>query len=417
MNSTPELITLWREHFLQMNVNGSLFILLVLLISVWLARKNDDPRLQIILMGIALVKLFVPIIALPVESVLPGIANRFELPEVLASSSAGANIWTVDVILFCLWLTGVIVLSAKLIFRTLTLRSKLKNAALLPHTIDLPANTVVLLSAEEQSPLVTGLFRHKILLPASSKNWNTQVKRTIITHELQHIQAGDHWINVLQIFSQIIFFFNPMVWLLNNRINLYREISCDNRTIRNMDIPPRDYANNLIHIAESLIQNKKRLTAASYFSQCQSGLSKRIHYQLKKEVTPLKKHILSGFGIAAAVLLLAIPFSCSTERSSATASEAIIVDINNLSVKPKLAVAADLKYPEDAKKAALEGTVVVDILVNAEGNVMDAKVVKSVPELDAAALEFVRTSTFSPGEADGKAVSTRVKLPIKFKLN
>ena len=130
----------------------------------------------------------------------------------------------------------------------------------------------------------------------------------------------------------------------------------------------------------------------------------------------MKANVLSGAAIALLVMLMAIPFSCSSDTTTATGIESDLVEMSKLTVKPKLTSTPELKYPPLAKKAGIEGTVVVDVLVDKEGNVTDAKVAKSVPDLDQAALDFVHASSFSAGEVDGKSVSTKLKLPIKFKL-
>lgn len=402
----------WFELFFPITLQGSLFALLVLAVSWLAAKRNTSPALHIFLLVFALIKLFVPPIQL--SPVLTDAFGGVELPEVIAGGQLESGYESWIVVLFTLWIIGVATLLIRVISRHFKLLQKLSRAGIIPATPDIPANVQLLRSAEEHSPLVTGFFKHTILLPASSRRWKPGVQRTIIAHELQHVRSGDHWINLLQILSQVLFFFNPVVWLLNNRINLYREIHCDNKTINALAIKPRSYAANLLHIAESISNTKKILPAASYFSQCRSGLSKRIMYQLQKEGNPLKANILSGAAIAMLVMLMAIPFSCSSDTATATGIESDIVEMSKLTTKPKLTSTPELKYPPLAKKADIEGTVVVAVLVDKAGNVVEASIEKSVPDLDQAALDFVQASSFSAGEVDGKAVSTKLKLPIKF---
>ena len=73
-------------------------------------------------------------------------------------------------------------------------------------------------------------------------------------------------------------------------------------------------------------------------------------------------------------------------------------------------------YPPEAKAQRLEGTVVVQVLVGRDGAVVDTKVVKSVPILDAAAVASARQWTFVPAQANGQPVAVWVAVPIKFSL-
>lgn len=74
-------------------------------------------------------------------------------------------------------------------------------------------------------------------------------------------------------------------------------------------------------------------------------------------------------------------------------------------------------YPEAARKAGVHGLVVVQALVGRDGRVQDARVVWSVPGLDAAALEAVRQWEFKPARAKGEPVAVWVAVPIKFSLH
>jgi periplasmic protein TonB len=73
-------------------------------------------------------------------------------------------------------------------------------------------------------------------------------------------------------------------------------------------------------------------------------------------------------------------------------------------------------YPHDAFVARLEGTVVVTFLIDASGRVVNARVVESVPLLDAAALAAVRQWTFAPATHLGRPVPTLGLAPIQFRI-
>ena len=73
-------------------------------------------------------------------------------------------------------------------------------------------------------------------------------------------------------------------------------------------------------------------------------------------------------------------------------------------------------YPELAREAAIEGTVVLRILVSKEGRVLDCIVMSGNPMLVDAAVTAARTAVFSPALQAQKPVAVWVQLPIVFSL-
>lgn len=73
-------------------------------------------------------------------------------------------------------------------------------------------------------------------------------------------------------------------------------------------------------------------------------------------------------------------------------------------------------YPEAARAAGLEGTVIVQALVGKDGRVKDMKLAQSVNGLDASALMAVRQWEFQPATRDKKPVAVWVAVPVEFKL-
>ena len=74
-------------------------------------------------------------------------------------------------------------------------------------------------------------------------------------------------------------------------------------------------------------------------------------------------------------------------------------------------------YSEEARKAKYQGTVVLWIVVDAQGNVTDPKVVRPLGlGLDEKALETVRTWKFKPALRNGTPVPVRVIVEVSFRL-
>lgn len=77
-----------------------------------------------------------------------------------------------------------------------------------------------------------------------------------------------------------------------------------------------------------------------------------------------------------------------------------------------------LQYPPGAQRMKIQGTCVVQFIVNKDGSISDAKVKKSLNRLcDAEALRVInKMPNWKPGKMDGKPVRTQFVIPIVFKL-
>ncbi len=78
-----------------------------------------------------------------------------------------------------------------------------------------------------------------------------------------------------------------------------------------------------------------------------------------------------------------------------------------------------LRYPETAKESGEEGRVGIQFVVNEDGSISAAEVLKSAtPLLDAEALRVVRSMPrWKPGKQNGKEVKVYFSLPVTFKLD
>lgn len=72
------------------------------------------------------------------------------------------------------------------------------------------------------------------------------------------------------------------------------------------------------------------------------------------------------------------------------------------------------EYPKEAQVAGIEGAVVAEIVINETGVVTEARVVRSIPLLDEAALEAVRQWRFDPTIVNGRAVPVRMEVTVNF---
>ncbi len=74
-------------------------------------------------------------------------------------------------------------------------------------------------------------------------------------------------------------------------------------------------------------------------------------------------------------------------------------------------------YTEIAKLAAIEGKVIIEALIDKEGNVMEVNLIKDIGGgLGEVALNAVKNTRFTPGKQRRIPVKAKIMIPIKFVL-
>ena len=74
-------------------------------------------------------------------------------------------------------------------------------------------------------------------------------------------------------------------------------------------------------------------------------------------------------------------------------------------------------YPPIARMQRMQGTVIVNALINENGQVVETKILSSASTiLNEAAVQSVRRSTFTPGSKDGVRVKSWTPVRVEFKL-
>lgn len=251
---------------------------LLLLGAVWLMLKLSRPQSPVVrhhlwLAGLLAVAML-PLLTFVTNHLPKPQVNEtayvywLELPQTIAAPAPvaavkavpatiteAANDWhyLVGPLAFLAWLIGfgiaVLRLSVGLI-ATQHLRRSAHIVSLSELDCDLVRPVPVGLSPEAQSPMLIGLLRPLILLPADIMNWtNAEERRAMLQHELAHLERRDHYANALQTLLSTIFFFHPMVRLACHQITLERELACDDRVI-SLGADSTTYAESILKVAE-----------------------------------------------------------------------------------------------------------------------------------------------------------------------
>jgi len=294
-------------------------------------------------------------------------------------------------------------------------------------------------------------------------------RREILIHEMAHI-SHHHSLDILLCNVLLIFqWFNPAVWLLRRELRNIHEYEADEAVLAS-GANAAEYQLLLIRkaVGERLFSMANNLN--------HNSLKKRITMMLTKRSNPWNrvKVLLTVPVAAVAVVAFATPKAESLSREIEHESDAIVSsvvkstsdkaalvaqgktsgeetvndmgraddtliandlqrvtstddDVYEVVEMPKFPgggaelmkyLSSNIKYPVEAHKAGIQGRVVVSFVVNKDGTVKDAKIVRSVDKsIDAEALRVISAMPkWQPGYQDGKAVSVRYTVPVTFRL-
>lgn len=106
-------------------------------------------------------------------------------------------------------------------------------------------------SSEPLGPVAIGWLRPTILLPKALVSMRSLAEiEPLLAHELIHIRRGDALVGLLQIVTQALWWFHPLVWWANRQITRERERSCDEEVIAGLNCEPGRYARGLLDVLE-----------------------------------------------------------------------------------------------------------------------------------------------------------------------
>ncbi len=138
-------------------------------------------------------------------------------------------------------------------------------------TLRLKAVPLLAYCEEISTPVVVGILRPMVLLPAALAGGLTPDQlQSIVTHELAHIRRFDLLVSLLQRLAEAFLFFHPAVWYVNRRINVERENATDDMVLA-AGFQPVHYADALVRMAELSMSLRRSRTAGQSVALAAAG--------------------------------------------------------------------------------------------------------------------------------------------------
>ena len=317
-------------------------------------------------------------------------------------------------VLVALFAAGVVARLVWLAVGFLRLRRYLDDATIYncPLARSMQVHAYVGLSDEVESPVTFGWRRPVILFPARFAVMDAAMQESIACHELLHVERHDWLFAVAEEFVRAIFWFHPAIWWLLGEIQLTREQVVDQQVVaRTQARGP--YLSALVAIAST--RARLDLAPAPLFLR-KRHLSQRVS-QILKEVSMSRTRIAASFAGISSVLLIsgwllvhAFPLQAAPQDRTLTRADAAGVSVEV--AEANLLHRAPVDYPPEAKAKGIQGTVVLEVDIDENGNVSDARVLSGPQELRKAAL----TSVLQWHYSKNMSLPAKTQVSVDFKL-
>ena len=129
---------------------------------------------------------------------------------------------------------------------------------------DSPRSVSVCVSDRLRVPTAIGFIKPLVVIPSwTMQELSASELNTILLHELAHLRRWDDWTNLIQKVLGALLFFHPAVWWIEKKLELEREMACDDLVLAKAG-SPQVYAECLVSLAEkSLLRRGLALAQAA----------------------------------------------------------------------------------------------------------------------------------------------------------
>jgi beta-lactamase regulating signal transducer with metallopeptidase domain len=184
------------------------------------------------------------------------------------------------------------------------------------------------LSALAGSPAACGLVHPVILIPQNlAPRLAAHDLQAVLLHELAHIKRGDLWVSLAQTLLQIVYFYNPLLWLANSLIRRTREQAVDEAVLVAMGEAAQQYPETLVNVAKLAFRKRPALSLRLLgVVESKSALSARIRHILNRPLPKTARLGIAGLTIILATAVVLLPMARAQRKEAGGTASATLAD-------------------------------------------------------------------------------------------
>jgi len=291
-------------------------------------------------------------------------------------------------------------------------------------------------SASVRSPVAIGVSRKLLLLPATTFAALSEADlRTVIAHEFVHMRRNDFLKNLIYESLSLPVSYHPALWFTRERIMETREVVCDRiaASIVSSTANPIDdsmdarkqYARSLLRVAKLLVTGTPTRTPhaigifdANAFERRLMNLTHEpIHVRAPRRFALIAACAALGLATCASALALRLSVDAhpnSTDKNSSQPAGSLTIPPSEMAGNVLNKVTP--KYPEEAKKGKIQGTILLNAVISKEGAIENLTVASGPKELQQSALDAVSKWTYKPYILNGEPVEVKTTISVVYSL-
>ena len=248
------------------------------------------------------------------------------------------------------WLGGMLVLSVLLVKRACSVKRLVAQAKVADEPlirlldecrcqIGIQQSIELRLSDTMLSPAVCGLFRPVVLIPnVLLERLSPEKLKAVLMHELAHVKRADVWVNVLQTICQIVYFYNPFIWIANTVIRRAREQAVDEVVLVTLKSKTQQYSNTLLDIAEMALWRPSFSLGLIGVVESKKALERRIRHMLNRPAPKSSKLGYLGLTAIVAIGAIILPMGRNAAEQTALAAPVNTQGISDHKIIPGIRV-------------------------------------------------------------------------------
>jgi len=306
------------------------------------------------------------------------------------------------------WMLGSLFFAVRIAIGNWTIWRAVKSGTPLLEDAD---GIKVVESVRIHTPLLWGVARSLILVPAGWKTRSAGERALILAHEAAHARRRDTFFQLVAELATAIYWFHPLVWMAVAKLRRESEMACDDAVIASGAMAS-SYADVLLGTAASF-RLSSTVAPVTLAMARPSQVQARIRSVLDSRV---ERGALGRRAAALAMaLLLAVVLPVAALQNGGDDDQ--VYKIGGDITAPRPIEKREPNYTQEARDARIEGSVLLAIEIDKGGRVRRATVIRGLDAgLDQNVLDTIQTWLFEPARKAGKPVIVAANVEINFRL-
>jgi len=286
------------------------------------------------------------------------------------------------------------------------------------------ADVSIATSSQIFGPVTIGFFRKKLVLfPAGTATSLQEPElHAAMAHEFAHLHRNDFLKNLVYELLSLPVSYHPVLWLTRERVTESREMVCDQMAA---DISGRnEYARSLLRLASLLMHGLPRRTPHAIGILDANTFERRVMKLSKKqnEIRGVRRFAIVlacavfGIGTCASAIALSMHVDAGSAAAGDKAPPHSPLTVSASDMAGNKISGPVPKYPAEAKKEGIQGTVVLDAVIGKDGTVEELRVASGPKELQQSSLDAVRQWIYKPFLLNGDPVELKTTINVVYSL-